>query len=71
MTGDYCRAKNVFYKDEKTKLACYKAFQEEIEGMIDIMAMTLADKNKIVRDDYSNIEQAKEIFDLNEEETTF
>lgn len=56
------------YKDEKTKLACYKAFQEAMEGMTDIIAMVLSDKDKSVKDDYSNIEQSKEIFDLIDEE---
>lgn len=58
----------LIYEDEKTKLACYKAFQEAVEGITDIIAMILADKNKPVKDDYSNIEHIKEIFNLNQEE---
>lgn len=58
----------LMYRDEKTKLACYKSFQEAIEAITDIIAMILANKNKIVRDDYSNIEETKEIFDLDKKE---
>ncbi len=46
------------FKKETTKLACYKAFQEVVEALTDIIAMLIADSNKTVEDDYSNIEVA-------------
>ena len=56
------------FDDETFKLACYKAFQEVIEAITDIIAMILIDRKKSVGDDYSNIEKIKEIILLNEEE---
>lgn len=48
--------------DNKIKrLACYKAFQEVVEALFDIIAMFLKDKNKIVKDDYANIGKLEEI----------
>ncbi|MBI2043305.1 DUF86 domain-containing protein [Candidatus Pacearchaeota archaeon] len=43
--------------DEKTKLACYKAFQEIVEAIFDIVAMKIKDSDKIVEDDYKNTEK--------------
>ncbi len=48
--------KNEFFFDEKTKLACYKAVQEIIEGCMDLVAMILKDENEIPKDDYTNID---------------
>jgi uncharacterized protein YutE (UPF0331/DUF86 family) len=36
-------------EDEKSKLACYKAFQEAIKALTDIFAMFLSDNNKTVK----------------------
>ena len=43
------------FDNKINRLACYKAFQEIVEGLFDIIAMLLKDKNKIVEDDYANI----------------
>lgn len=42
--------------DDKTKLATYKAFQEIVEAVMDIVAMMLKDYEKIPKDDYCNID---------------
>ncbi len=47
---------NEFLEDEKTMLACYKAFQEITEASMDILAMTLKDDGLAPKDDYSNID---------------
>ncbi len=57
------------FEDEKLKLACYKAFQEAVEVVTDLIAMILVDKNKIIEDDYSNINKIKNLLNLSEEET--
>ena len=49
------------FNDEKTKLACYNAFQEIVEVISDVIAMLIKDKGKIVEDDYKNIEKLAEI----------
>jgi len=54
--------------DEKTKLACYKAFQELAEISSDLIAMQIKDKGKLVEDDYKNIEKLKEIGIIDEKE---
>ena len=46
-------------RDEKTRLACYKAMQEVIEGCMDILSMILKDEKEIPKDDYSNISLAE------------
>lgn len=43
--------------DTKTLLAIFKAYQELIEAIMDIIAMYLRDQNIPARDDYSNIEK--------------
>ena len=43
--------------DEKTKLACYKAFQEIVEVLFDLVAMKIKDSDKNVEDDYKNTEK--------------
>ena len=45
-----------FVKDEKTKLATYKAFQEIVEACMDIIAMMCKDLKIPPKDDYTNIE---------------
>jgi len=46
-----------FLRDEKTKLATYKAFQEIVESCMDIIAMACKDEEIVPRDDYTNIER--------------
>ncbi len=45
-----------FLEDEKSALACYKAFQETTEAAMDILAMMIKDAGFIPKDDYSNID---------------
>lgn len=49
------------FSDKTKRLACYKAFQEVVEGLFDIIAMTLKDKNKVVEDDYTNIDKMEDL----------
>jgi len=44
-----------FVRDEKTKLATYKAFQEIVEASMDIIAMACKDLKIAPKDDYANI----------------
>jgi len=44
-----------FLRDEKTKLATYKAFQEIVESCMDIIAMACKDEEIVPKDDYTNI----------------
>ncbi len=44
-----------FFKENKSKLACYKAFQEIAEAIFDIIAMLIKDNKNMPGDDYSNI----------------
>jgi len=50
-----------FFKEEKSKLACYKAFQEIAEAIFDIIAMLIKDKNNMPGDDYSNIDRLSQL----------
>jgi len=45
-----------FHGDDKTKLATYKAFQEIVEGAMDMVAMMCRDSGIVPKDDCSNIE---------------
>lgn len=48
--------------EEKVKrLASYKAFQEVIEAIFDLVAMFLKDNDKVVEDDYTNLEKIRVI----------
>lgn len=49
-----------FIKDEKTKLATYKAFQEIVEACMDVVAMMCKDSKIPPKDDYTNIELLKD-----------
>ena len=49
------------FSDKIKRLACYKAFQESVEGLFDIIAMTLKDKDKAIEDDYTNINKLEEM----------
>lgn len=53
------------FSDKVKRLACYKAFQEAVEGLFDIIAMTLKDKNKVIEDDYTNIDKLDEMCVIN------
>lgn len=55
-------------KDEKSVLAVYKSFQELIESFTDIFAMMIKDMNRLVEDDYANIEKLRERSILSEEQ---
>jgi uncharacterized protein YutE (UPF0331/DUF86 family) len=48
--------KEDFFYEEKTRLACYKAMQEIIEGCMDLVSMILKDEKELPKDDYSNID---------------
>lgn len=50
-----------FIKDEKTKLASYKAFQEIVEACMDMVAMICKDSKIPPRDDYTNIDLLENI----------
>lgn len=57
-----------FIKDEKTKLAVYKAFQEIVESCMDIISMMCKDSKIPPKDDYTNIEEiSKRIRGVNED----
>lgn len=43
--------------DIKTTLAIFKAYQEIVEAIMDIIAMYLRDQDIAARDDYSNIDR--------------
>ena len=45
------------FDDKFSRLACYKAFQELVEAIFDVVAMLLKDQGKIVEDDYTNVEK--------------
>ncbi|MGB7000996.1 MAG: DUF86 domain-containing protein [Halobacteriota archaeon] len=53
-TGEY--EVEFYTRDEKTKLATYKAFQEIAESCMDIIAMACKDEKITPKDDYTNIE---------------
>lgn len=53
-TGGY--EEDDFTREEKTKLATYKAFQEVVESCMDIIAMACKDEKIVPKDDYTNIE---------------
>lgn len=48
--------KDQFLENEKSALACYKAYQEIVEAVMDIVAMLIKDRKSIPKDDYSNID---------------
>lgn len=50
------------------RLACYKAFQEIVEGLFDLVAMFLKDKGKNVEDDYANLDKLESIGVINKED---
>ncbi len=53
---DWASSQEVFLEDRKTRLATYKAFQEAVEAITDIVAMMVKDLGEIPKDDYTNIE---------------
>ena len=54
--------------DKIKRLACYKAFQELVESLFDITAMMLKDNNKVVQDDYTNVDKLHNIGIVNEKD---
>jgi len=44
-----------FSSEERTKLAIYKAFQEIVEALFDMVAMKLVDLRVPPKDDYTNL----------------
>lgn len=56
-----------FIRDEKTKLAVYKAFQEIVESIMDIIAMMCKDMGIPPKDDYTNIETIGNLGIINRE----
>ena len=53
-----------FVKDEKTKLAVYKAFQEIVEAYMDVFAMMCKDMNIPPKDDYTNLENVGKLLKI-------
>lgn len=49
------------FDNKFSRLACYKAFQELVESIFDIIAMLLKDHGKTVEDDYTNVEKLERI----------
>lgn len=47
-------------EDERTRLAIYKAAQEVVESIMDLLAMILKDIKKLPKDDDTNIQLAYE-----------
>lgn len=69
----YKRLKNIEedfsnFDREIIKLGIYKAFQELVEVLTDIAAMIIIDKKTNIGDDYSNIENIKEIVNLSDKD---
>ncbi len=56
------------FDDEFSRLAIYKAFQELVEVLTDIIAMILIDNDKGVGDDYANIDKIVKIIVLENKE---
>ncbi len=56
-------------EEKLERLACYKAFQEAVEAIFDLIAMMLKDNGKEVEDDYTNLEKIKVLKILSTEET--
>ena len=50
-----------FTRDEKTRLAVYKAFQEIVESSMDLLSMMCVDLKITPKDDYTNIEEISKI----------
>ena len=53
-----------FVKDEKTKLAVYKAFQEIVEAYMDVFAMMCKDMNILPKDDYTNLGNVSKVLKI-------
>lgn len=53
---EWASSEEVFLEDRKTRLATYKAFQEAVEAITDIVAMMVKDLGEIPKDDYTNLE---------------
>ncbi len=56
------------FDKEIIKLGIYKAFQEVVEAITDLVSMILIDNNKSIGDDYANIDKIRNIIGLNDKE---
>ncbi len=54
--------------DKIKKLACYKAFQELVESLFDVISMFLKDSRKEIEDDYTNLAKFAALVNLTENE---
>jgi uncharacterized protein YutE (UPF0331/DUF86 family) len=60
-TGCAWFQQRISFEDDKTRLASYKAFQEAVEACMDLVAMMYKDLGDPPKDDYSNIENIREL----------
>ena len=58
--------KEEFIGNRVLRKACYKEFQEAVEIVSDLCAMITKDGNRFVEDDYTNLEFASKVVNLNE-----
>lgn len=56
------------FDDEMFRLAIYKAFQEVVEALTDLISMILTDNNNSIGDDYTNIDKIKNMLKLDDKE---
>lgn len=56
------------FDNEMIRLAIYKAFQEIVEAITDLMSMILVDKNKSIGDDYANVDKIMKIIRIDNKE---
>ncbi|MEK6981817.1 MAG: DUF86 domain-containing protein [Candidatus Micrarchaeota archaeon] len=54
--GEFEEWKDDFLDDEKSRLACYMAFEQIIEFSMDLTAMICKDTSSLPKDNFSNIE---------------
>ena len=54
--------------DKIKKLACYKAFQELVESLFNVISMFLKDSGKEIEDDYTNLDKFAALVNLTENE---
>ena len=56
------------FDNEIIKLGVYKAFQEVVEAITDLISMILIDRGNSVGDDYVNIDKIRKIINLSDKE---
>jgi len=61
--------KKTFQQNRLHSKGIYKEYQELVESITDLAAMTAKDQNKIVEDDYSNLDKLATTLHLNTEHT--